>query len=115
MNRLKNISLPSLPSLPFSSSAPASTPPPLADERLAQLATRRDAVQSLLNAFASFHHTIDKKRPHPANKTFGGSPETALPLQWLAQEMVDGGHELVEQHDPSEEYGTPVGDGRRAG
>ncbi|GAA5937882.1 hypothetical protein JCM1841_003867 [Sporobolomyces salmonicolor] len=93
MNRLKQ-SLASLPS--FSPSGDRATSPPLPDERLASLSSRRQVVVNLHATFSSFHKTLAKQRPNPTAETRLGvsTGETALPARWVGEALLEGAEVL---------------------
>ncbi|KAK4699281.1 hypothetical protein P7C70_g6983, partial [Phenoliferia sp. Uapishka_3] len=96
MQRLKGMTLPSLPSLPFSTSTDHSTPPPLSEDRFSQLTLRKSTLSSLLTAFSSFHKTASKQRSNPH-----GGGQDAIPLHWLAEEFRIAGEQLRDDRSAS--------------
>ncbi|GAA6062940.1 hypothetical protein JCM10212_005953 [Sporobolomyces blumeae] len=115
MNRLKQ-SLAALPSF-SSSNGERPTPPPLDDERLERLSTRREVAQNLHAAFASYHKTLAKERTNPTVEGtlgmgtvgIGGKGETKLPTRWVGEVMVEAAEQLANlEGDGDDEYRTSL-------
>ncbi|GAA5902967.1 hypothetical protein JCM5296_004506 [Sporobolomyces johnsonii] len=102
MNRLKQ-SLASLPS--FSPSGDHATSPPLPEERLASLSSRRQVVVNLHATFSSFHKALAKQRPNPTVETRLGvsQGETDLPARWVGEAFLEGAEALQRADQPAED------------
>jgi hypothetical protein len=94
MQKLKNFTLPTLPTFASSSSsATENTSPPLDPDTLTTLDARRTVLAALLASLTVYHSTAAKLRPDP-QRPLGGSTETALPVQWVGREMLAGEEQL---------------------
>nr|CRX79288.1 hypothetical protein [Leucosporidium scottii] len=118
MQKLKNFTLPTLPTFASSSSsATENTSPPLDPDTLTTLDARRTVLAALLASLTVYHSTAAKLRPDP-QRSLGGSTETALPVQWVGREML-AGEEQLDSLDTAPEgfaaYGNAHSQARRRG